>query len=164
MTHHRRLSHVGLTVGDLDLSLAFWRDQVGLPELGRGLADWEYLDKIVGLDGTQIEWAELELPGGMFLELFSYVRPSAEALPPGGVNRPGMVHICLEVDDIEQVARRLQAAGYTPRSSEVVTIPHGAYEGFKDIYFSDPDGFTLELSERPAGPLGWEYPTIPPGV
>jgi glyoxylase I family protein len=152
MTHARRLSHVGLTVGDLDVSLAFWRDQVGLRELGRGMADWEYLDRIVGLDGTQIEWAELELPGDAFLELFSYVQPPAAPLPPGGMNRPGMVHICLEVDDIAQVAQRLEAAGYTPRSSEVVTIPDGAYQGFKDIYFSDPDGFTLELSERPAGP------------
>jgi catechol 2,3-dioxygenase-like lactoylglutathione lyase family enzyme len=147
----QRLSHVGLTVGDLDASLAFWRDHVGLRELGRGVVEWEHLDRIIGLDGTQIEWAELELPGGAILELFVYWRPRAAPLPPGGMNRPGMAHICLEVDHIEQVVERLTAAGYHARSRELVTIPRGAYKDFKCIYFLDPDGVTLELSERPAG-------------
>jgi catechol 2,3-dioxygenase-like lactoylglutathione lyase family enzyme len=152
MANQQRLNHIGVTVGDLDVSLAFWRDQVGLRELGRGTVAWEHLDRIVGLDGTRIEWAELEIPGGAFLELFSYLQPPAAPLPRGGVNRPGTMHICLEVEDIEQVAARLLAAGYEARSSGVVTIPDGTYQGFKDIYFLDPDGVTLELSERPGSP------------
>jgi len=151
MQRVQRLSHVGLTVRNLDVSLAFWRDQVCLRELGRGLVEWEHLDRIIGLDGTQIEWAELELPGGAVLELFAYRRPRAAPLPPGGMNRPGMAHICLEVDHIEQVVERLTAAGYQARSRELVTIPRGAYKDFKCIYFLDPDGVTLELSERPTG-------------
>jgi catechol 2,3-dioxygenase-like lactoylglutathione lyase family enzyme len=151
MERVQRLSHVGLTVRDLDTSLAFWRDHVRLRELGRGLVEWEHLDRIIGLDGTQIEWAELELPGGAILELFAYWRPHAPPLPPGGMNRPGMAHICLEVDHVEQIVERLTAAGYQARSSELVTIPRGAYKGFKCIYFLDPDGVTLELSERPVG-------------
>jgi catechol 2,3-dioxygenase-like lactoylglutathione lyase family enzyme len=151
MDRVQRFSHVGLTVRDLDTSLAFWRDQVRLRELGRGLVEWEHLDRIIGLEGTQIEWAELELPGGAILELFAYWRPHAAALPPGGMNRPGMAHICLEVDHIERVVERLTAAGYQARSRELVTIPRGAYKDFKCIYFLDPDGVTLELSERPAG-------------
>jgi catechol 2,3-dioxygenase-like lactoylglutathione lyase family enzyme len=149
MAHVQRLSHVGLTVRDLDASLAFWRDHVRLRELGRGVVEWEHLDQIVGLDGTQIEWAELELPGGSFLELFAYWRPHGQPLPPGGMNRPGMTHICLEVDHIEEVVERLRAGGYQARSGDLVTIPRGAYQDFKCIYFLDPDGVTLELSERP---------------
>ena len=151
MQRVQRLSHVGLTVRDLDVSLAFWRDHVRLRELGRGLVEWEHLDRIIGLDGTQIEWAELELPDGAVLELFAYWRPRAAPLPPGGMNRPGMAHICLEVDHIEQVVERLTEAGYRARSRELVTIPRGAYKDFKCIYFLDPDGVTLELSERPTG-------------
>jgi len=153
MQRVQRLGHVGLTVRDLDTSLAFWRDHVALRELGRGLVEWEHLDRIVGLDGTEIEWAELELPGGVILELFAYRRPPGAPLPPGGMNRPGMTHICLEVDQIERFAERLTAAGYQARSRELVTIPRGAYKGFKCIYFLDPDGITLELSEPPAAAL-----------
>jgi catechol 2,3-dioxygenase-like lactoylglutathione lyase family enzyme len=149
MAYVQRLSHVGLTVRDLDASLAFWRDHVCLRELGRGIVEWEHLDRITGLDNTQIEWAELELPGGALLELFAYWRPAGTPLSPGGMNRPGMTHICLEVDDIEQVVERLRAGGYQARSKQLVTIPRGAYKDFKCIYFLDPDGVTLELSERP---------------
>jgi catechol 2,3-dioxygenase-like lactoylglutathione lyase family enzyme len=152
----QRLGHLGLTVRDLDASLAFWRDRLCLRELGRGVVEWEHLDRITGLNGTQIEWAELELPGGAILELFAYWRPAGVPLPPGGMNRPGMTHICLEVDDIELVVERLTVAGYRPRSRELVTIPHGAYKDFKCIYFLDPDGITLELTERPAA-------GVPPG-
>lgn len=149
MAHVQRLSHVGLTVRDLDASLAFWRDDLGLRELGRGVVEWEHLDRIVGLDGTTIEWAELAFPGGGVLELFTYRRPAGDPLPSGGVNRPGTTHICLEVDEIERVVERLTAAGYQARSRELVTIPRGDYKGFKCIYFLDPDGVTLELNERP---------------
>jgi catechol 2,3-dioxygenase-like lactoylglutathione lyase family enzyme len=145
----QRLGHIGLTVRDLDASLAFWRDHLCLRELGRGLVEWEHLDRIIGLDGTQIEWAELELGGGVVLELFAYRRPAGAPLPPGGMNRPGMTHICLEVDHIEQVVERLVAAGYEARSRELVTIPRGEYKDFKCIYVLDPDGVTLELTERP---------------
>ena len=64
MPHVQRLNHIGLTVRDIDASLAFWRDALGLRELGRGVVEWEHLDRIVGLEGTTIEWAELEFPGG----------------------------------------------------------------------------------------------------
>lgn len=160
MAHVQRLSHVGLTVRDLDTSLAFWRDQLGLRELGRGIVEWEHLDRIIGLDDTQIEWAELELPGEAFLELFAYRRPPGAPLRPGGMNRPGMTHICLEVEHIEQVVERLRAGGYQARSRELVTIPRGAYKDFKCIYFLDPDGVTLELTERPPAscPPGKEGP------
>ena len=145
-----RFSHVGLTVHDLDTSLAFWSGQLGLRVLGRGLVEWEHLDRIVGLDSTQIEWAEIELPGdGGFLELFAYLQPRGPALPPSGMNRPGMPHICLEVDDIKQVVEKLRAHGYQSRSKEIVTIPRGAYKDCKCIYILDPDGITLELTERP---------------
>jgi catechol 2,3-dioxygenase-like lactoylglutathione lyase family enzyme len=152
MANVQRLSHIGLTVRNLDASLTFWRDHVGLRELGRGIVEWEHLDRIIGLDGTQIEWAELELPGGggAFLELFSYWRPPGTPLPPAEMNRPGMTHICIEFNRIEQVVERLRAGGYQARSKELVMIPLGAYKDFKCMYFLDPDGFTLELSERPS--------------
>jgi lactoylglutathione lyase len=156
MERVQRLGHVGLTVSDLDASLVFWRDHVRLRELGRGVVQWEHLDRIIGLDHTEIEWAELELPGGVILELFAYRSPPGAPLPPGGMNRPGMAHICLEVDHIERVVERLEAAGYRARSRELVTIPRGAYKDFKCIYFLDPDGVTLELNERP-------WPGVPPG-
>jgi lactoylglutathione lyase len=69
------------------------------------------------------------------------------------MNQPGITHICLEVSDIEQLTQRLRAAGCQARSTALVTIPRGAYQGFKCIYFLDPDGVTVELSQPPPGML-----------
>jgi catechol 2,3-dioxygenase-like lactoylglutathione lyase family enzyme len=145
----RAVSHVGLTVADLDRSLAFWRDQLGLRERGRGVVEWKHLDRIVGLAGTEIEWAELELPEGTFIELFCYRKPPGSPLPPGAINQPGRTHVCLEVEGIDALLGRLRAAGYPSQSPEPVQIPRGDYRGYKCAYVLDPDGVTVELSEPP---------------
>ena len=61
--------HFGVTISDTDRSLRFWRDQLGLEEVGRGVVEWEHLDRLVALDGTKIEWIELRIPGGGTVEL-----------------------------------------------------------------------------------------------
>jgi catechol 2,3-dioxygenase-like lactoylglutathione lyase family enzyme len=121
----RMFNQVGLTLRDLEESLRLRRDLLGFRLLGRGTVDWEHLNRIVGLTGTQIELAELKVPGPALLELFAYSRPVGAPLPDGGMNRPGMTHICLEVDDIQGPVARLTAAGYRPRSRGIVTILRG---------------------------------------
>ncbi len=143
-----RLGHVSLTVSDLDASLAFWRDVIGLPLLGRGVAEYEHLDRIIGVGHTRIEWAELSIPGGSMLELFRYLEPAGRAVSPEPCD-PGATHICLEVDRLDEVVARIHEAGYATRSPQPVAIPFGDWKGFRDIYVTDPDGATVELSEPP---------------
>ena len=57
-------NHFNVTVSDMDRSLGFWQDLLGLELLGRGVVEYPHLDRIVGLENTRIEWAELALPGG----------------------------------------------------------------------------------------------------
>ena len=59
-------NHFSAAVSDMDAALGFWRDLLGLELLGRGVVEYDYLDQIVGLTGTRIEWASLlsrTLPG-----------------------------------------------------------------------------------------------------
>ncbi|HKV67085.1 MAG TPA: hypothetical protein VJN72_03275, partial [Gaiellales bacterium] len=58
------VDHLGLTVANMERSLAFWSGLLGCPLRGRGIAEWEHLDRLVGIPSTRIEWAELGLPGG----------------------------------------------------------------------------------------------------
>ena len=55
-------NHFNAAVSDMGAALGFWRDLLGLELLGRGVVEYDYLDQIVGLTGTRIEWAELALP------------------------------------------------------------------------------------------------------
>jgi glyoxylase I family protein len=140
--------HFGVTISDIDRSLRFWRDQLGLEEAGRGVVEWEHLDRLVALDGTKIEWIELRIPGGGMVELSKYHRPSGEAVPPGEENEPGRSHLSLLVEDLAGTLTELRGAGVRSRTEDPVDIPVGAYAGGRAAYVFDPDGVEIELIQR----------------
>jgi catechol 2,3-dioxygenase-like lactoylglutathione lyase family enzyme len=145
------VDHVGVTVSDVDRSLKFWRDLLGLEVTGRGIVEWEHLDRLVALRGTRIEWCELALPGGGKVELSRYHRPVGDAVASGEENEPGRSHVSLLVDDLKEMLAMLRAHGVRARTDTPVDIPLGAYEGGKAAYVFDPDGVELELIEQKVG-------------
>jgi len=142
------VDHVGVTVSDVDRSLGFWRDLLGLAVTGRGVVEWDHLDRLVALPDTKIEWCELALPGGGKVELSQYHRPVGGAVSPGEENEPGRSHVSLLVDDLTEMLAVLRSNGVRARTDDPVDIPLGAYEGGKAVYVFDPDGVELELIER----------------
>jgi len=143
-------NHFNVTVSDMDRSLVFWRDLLGLDLLGRGIVEYRHLDEIVGLSNTRIEWAELALPGGGMIEVFRYHRPAGSAVRVR-IPDPGCTHVCLEVQGLDRLVERLRDAGVETRSSRAVRIPFGDWKDVKSIYVQDPDGVTVELIEKPTG-------------
>jgi len=143
-------NHFSATVADMDRALKFWRELLGLELLGQGVAEYEYLDRIVGLKGTRIEWAELALPGGGMIELFRYLSPPGKPLA-GRVNDPGKTHLCLNVQDLDGLIDKLHAAGIRSAHSEPVEIPRGNWRGIRCVYVFAPDDVVVELVEQPAG-------------
>ena len=143
-------NHFGVTVTEMDSALIFWRDLLGLAQLGRGVVEYEHLDQIVGLAGTRIEWAELALPGGGLIELFRYLSPDGRPLG-GEVNDAGKTHLCLEVKDLDGLLERLHGAGVRSAFPAPVEIPKGDWRGFRCVYVFAPDDVVVELVERPGG-------------
>jgi catechol 2,3-dioxygenase-like lactoylglutathione lyase family enzyme len=143
--------HVGITVRDVDRSLEFWRDLLGLSVTGRGVVEWEHLDRLVALPDTKIEWCELALPGGGKVELSRYHHPVGTPVASGQENEPGRAHLSLLVDDLTEMLALLRAHGVRARTEDPVDIPVGSYEGGKAAYVFDPDGVELELIERKGG-------------
>jgi catechol 2,3-dioxygenase-like lactoylglutathione lyase family enzyme len=141
-------NHFSATVADMDRALGFWQDSLGLELTGRGVVEYEHLDRIVGLPGTKIEWAELKIAGGGLVELFRYLNPPGTPVT-GQVNDPGRTHLCLEVENLDGFTARIHAAGYRTVSPEAVTIPRGDWLGFRSIYVMAPDEVVVELVERP---------------
>jgi len=94
------LLHTGLTVRELDRSLAFYRDTLGMETVFEQEKEGGYLAAIVGYPGAHVRMAHLAFPGdGHRLELFQYLEPESrgEAGEPRDV---GITHVCLLVDDI----------------------------------------------------------------
>jgi catechol 2,3-dioxygenase-like lactoylglutathione lyase family enzyme len=141
--------HTGLTVSDLDRSLRFWRDALGMVEAFSQEKQGGYLETIVGEPGAHVRMTHLEFPGGgERIELMEYLAPRGERLrtrPPD----VGFAHVCVGVDEIEPVLAALEAAGGEPVSPPV-EVDSGANRGGRGVYVRDPDGHVVELFTPPA--------------
>ncbi len=144
------LDHAGLTVSDLERSLRFWRDGLGMRETGRGTVRWPHLDRLTGIAETEIEWVGLEMADGTQLELQEYRHPRGRPRGRGEECDPGRGHLGLRVEDLEPVVRRLRESGAELRSPEPVLLERGSYAGWRAIYALDHDGNSAELMEPPA--------------
>ncbi len=132
----KRIAHVAIVVEDLEASLAFWRDALGLP-----LAHVENVpEEQATVAFLPTSESEVEL-----------VKPSTDT---SGVARflakrgPGLHHICFEVDDLAATLAQLKAKGLRLIDE---TPKLGA--GGKKIAFVHPEsthGVLVELYELPA--------------
>jgi catechol 2,3-dioxygenase-like lactoylglutathione lyase family enzyme len=147
----RGLDHVAVTSEDLERSLDFYRDLLGIPVLDRGESAVHYLGEITGFEGARLRWADLDLGHSQVLELLHYVDPQGERLSQR-TNDPGSAHIGLAVDDLAAMHKALIAAGVVVRSEPVTIDEPGGWGGVRCLYAVDPDGVTIELVERPPRP------------
>jgi lactoylglutathione lyase len=139
--------HGGITVSDMDASLHFYRDGMGLEQEFDRILDAPYLNTVLGLDQDSIRAVYLRIPGGGFVELLEY--RGIERL--SAASRPcdyGAGHLCLVVDDVESMHARLVSLGYRARSEHVVDITAGPNAGARSCYMADPDGYWVELFQR----------------
>lgn len=146
----RGIHHGGITVSDMDASLAFYRDGLGLELVLDAVRDAPYLAETLQVPITALRYALLRVPGseGALVELLEY--RGVERLPAAARPcDPGSGHLCLGVSDARGLHSRLVALGYRSRSPEVVDITAGANAGGRIVYMADPDGYWVELLEQP---------------
>lgn len=140
-----RIHHVGLTVSDIEQSIRFYTDLLGLELVRRRIADAPYIAEQTGYPGARLAAASLAASGkaGPSLEVVEYLEHAGSPADQA-TNRPGNSHLCFQVDDIRAMYDRLTAAGVRFKTPPV-TITSGPNEGGFVAYFYDPDGHTLEL-------------------
>ncbi|MCC6626248.1 MAG: VOC family protein [Chloroflexi bacterium] len=143
------VNHTGFTVADIERSIVFYRDVLGLTLLGRQEGQRPYLATITGFADVYLKtaWLAVALGAGHVLELLEYTSHPAPATPRE-TNRPGNGHLCFQVTDIQAVYERLAAHG-VGFISPPAPVTSGANAGAIGCYLRDPDGFTLELFQSP---------------
>ncbi len=121
--------HVAVTVGDLDRSLAFYRDLLGFPIIGQ-----LFFNDARGFVITYLQ------VGASVLELFSFSAQTTNLRWNPDETVLGLKHLGLLVDDVDDVAAQLKAADVP-----FILEPKDALGGVRVAFFYDPDGNALEL-------------------
>ncbi len=136
-----RLYHVGITVTDLERSVAFYRDLMGMTEQSRSEAAGEWFDALTWNKGARIRVAFLGLEE-FRLQLVQYLAAGGTRLELGH-HHIGNPHLSFHVTDLEERHARAQAMGVR-RLTAIVRI--GA-TSLRSFYAHDPDGVPVELIE-----------------
>lgn len=141
--------HAGVTVSDMDEALRFYRDALGLEVVSDGITGGPTAERIWGMPAGRVRVVFLRVPGSdTLVELFEFAeveRHPASARPPDY----GAGHMCLYTDDAQALHARAVAEGFRSRGGEVVEIDRGPHAGAKAAYLIDPDGYHVEVYERP---------------
>lgn len=152
----KSLWHAGFTVDDIERSIAFWTEAVGMVLRHRQIQENEYTSLLVGFPDVRLSIAQLTLPegnlgaSGHVIELIEYQRPAGQRIEPDNA-RIGSGHIALEVDDIDSTRERCERMGAT-FLSHTLDITEGINRGGRAVYGRAPDGITFELVQPPKIP------------
>lgn len=134
--------HYGLTVSDLDKSLEFYQDRLGMEKVDEFSFASEEFSKFVGVKDADVNIVFLTA-GGCAVELIEYNNPDGENANKGLSNNDiGAAHFCIEVDDIDAV--------YDNLSDDISFInpPQTLDNGAQVAYMYDPDGNIVEILEE----------------
>ena len=138
------LEHVGITVTDLDASIAFYTEVVGMTFLRRGFktgGDW--FDTLTGASGAIIDAARVGFDD-FSLQLVVY-QEGAGGRAETGHNKVGNVHLCITVPDVDAKRAELTRVDREGGPIEATAIVNVAGGHARSFYISDPDGIPIEF-------------------
>jgi catechol 2,3-dioxygenase-like lactoylglutathione lyase family enzyme len=143
----QRIHHTGIIVSDLERSIDFYHGVLGLPFASEPtpVVDDPALGVGVGVPGARLRMVTFDV-GGDTIELLEYLAPPSPIDRPMPQNALGSHHVAFRVDDIEARVKELSAKGIR-FLGPVNYVDDGVLAGWRWIYFTDPDGITLELIE-----------------
>lgn len=125
----KKLLHTRMRVSDMDQTIRFYRDVLGL----------EVLERHTSPRGSHL--AFLAVPNSeALIELCSF--------PPSGPVKvqEDLVHLAFEVENLDDTIAQLTATGV-----KITDGPTRSSSGSRFLFIDAPDGYEIELVERPPG-------------
>ena len=147
------MNHTGFVVSDMERSLEFYRDLLGLKEERNQILEGEFISELVGYPDARLHI--IYLGSGDLrhsVELIQYLNPVGTPAAMPERHQVGSSHLGVIVDDLDAFYAELSSRGVRFVSPPAIR-PGAVYPmASKGCYMQDPDGNWLELLERPAAP------------
>ena len=132
-----RINVITIAVADLDRSLAFYRDGLGLPT--KGIVGTEFEDGAVVF---------FEMSGGLILACYPRTALAKDAgigVTPGSPSELSIGHAVASREAVDAVMRSAERAG-----ARITDAARPRFWGGYSGYFQDPDGHLWEIVWNPA--------------
>src|SRR5215212_5394220 len=140
--------HFSVTVSDLERSLAFYCDLLGLREVERHLLEGEGISKMAGKEGVALQVVRVHAPEtpNILIDLQQYLSPKGK-VSNAKLGDVAHSHICFGVPNLAAAYQELTAAGVKFVSEPVsFELEWGIVHV---VFLEDPDGYILELMQVP---------------
>lgn len=125
----KKLLHTRMRVSDMDQTIAFYRDVLGL----------EVMERKTSPRGSYL--AFLAVPNSQeLIELCSFPQSGPVKV------QEDLVHLAFEVGNLDDTMQELTAKGI-----KITDGPTRTSSGSRFIFIDAPDGYEIELIERPPG-------------
>jgi catechol 2,3-dioxygenase-like lactoylglutathione lyase family enzyme len=150
MTVHS-VSHVAVGVRDMDRSLAFYRDLIGLDVRNDCIEEFGASEghPAVRRRGAYLQWSDD--PHAPFIVLDQQISPGVDGEAKELYER-GIHHFGFWVDNVEDVATRARAVDvpfvYGPADTDTSTYGEPAGGTIRLLMLRDPDGNIVQLDQR----------------
>ncbi len=148
ITSAKGLDHISVTVSDLERSVAFYRDLLGLEEVERHRLEGDTISRMAGKVGVVMDVVRLAAPETptILLDLQQYVTPKGN-VSDAKLGDVAHAHFCFGVHNLADAYTFLRAQGVEFISDPVsFDLDWGIVHV---VFLKDPDGFILELVQVP---------------
>lgn len=142
--------HIGITVSEMERSIAFYRDVLGFDYKNEMIMEGKETDLLFNKEGCKARVAYLTPKKyiGAQIELIQFLSHTVEKQQTD-LFRTSVSEICFLTDDIEREYKRLLNKGveFLSKPQEFDFSEYG-FGKSKAVYFRDLDGNILELVEE----------------
>tara|TARA_A100001015_G_C14942210_1_gene693058 strand:- start:289 stop:735 length:447 start_codon:yes stop_codon:yes gene_type:complete len=134
--------HTGIICRDIKKSLYFYKNLLGMKVVQEFWEDTDYINKVSGLKKAKVHFIKLKMQSGEILELLRYITHNTK-LPKLPIHNTGILHIALQVKNIEKTYSKLKRQGV-----KFISQPTLSSEKFAKVCFCiDPNNVRVELVE-----------------
>jgi len=146
------VNHIGLSVKNLDRTLAFYQGVTGFELIRREtIGNSAAADTLFGHAGIEYEIAVLKAPNMLF-ELIEFKHNANEGTQKMPVQGPGMTHTCFQTASNNSGYDKFRDAGADVLSRGDGPVDLGGY-GVTYAYAYDGEGNMFEMEQLDPGPL-----------
>ena len=139
----KAVRHTGIVVRNLDESVKFYR-ALGFVEDNRDIEEGVFIDTVVGLQNTKLEWVKLKAADGYLMELLQYhSHPEQKSIAKQKSNQLGCSHLAFSVHDINTVCEKIKKIGGSMVNPPALTND----KKVKVAYCHDNEGNLMEIVE-----------------